>query len=63
MGTTRKTGLNSLLHIPYGDICEKMKEVFVVGHVPNKTHVFASSDFAPAPQDMILKMMTQTVNL
>ena len=40
---------------------QKWKAVFVIGHVPNKTHVFFSSDSAPAPQDMILKLMTQIV--
>ena len=41
----------------------KMKEGFVVGSVPNKTQVFFSFDSAPDPQDLILKLMTQTVNL
>ena len=64
MRTTRKIVLNPLLHIlPMVIDVKKMKEVFVISHVPNKTDVFISSDSASALQDLILKPMTQTVNL
>ena len=39
------------------------KEVFVAGYVTDKTHVLFSSDSAPTPHDMFLKLMTQIVNL
>ena len=42
---------------------QKMKEIFVISHVPNQTHVLFSSDSSPAPQDLILTLMTQTTNL
>ena len=42
---------------------KKMKEFFVVFHVPNKTHVFFSSDLALAPHYLILKLMAHTINL
>ena len=42
---------------------QKLKEVFVIGHVPNKTYFFISSDSALDPQDLVLKLMAQTVNL
>ena len=42
---------------------KKLKEIFVVGHLAKKTHVLVSYNLAPAPQDRILKLMTQTTNL
>ena len=41
---------------------QKMKEVFVTSHVPKNTHVLFSFDLALDPRDLILKLMTRTVN-
>ena len=39
-----------------------MREVIFTNHVPVKPHVLICLDSHPYPQDLILKLMTQTVN-